>query len=211
MEDDVFTNLMLVDFIDGSESALDHIYKSFAPKVYKVAYFLLQDNGWSDDVVQEVFIKLWENRMKLQREQNLWSYLYVLTKRASLNKLRSIKRSNTCFQQLWSNISDVNNEVEDHILAKELADQIDRFVAQLPPQQQKIFTLSRIGGFSHQEIAEQLGISPNTVRNHIVQVLKSFRQYTSSNDLILYMILPTVWEAYSIYSSALPLSPAVHF
>lgn len=204
MEEYVFADKLLFDFIEGKESALDQIYLKLAPKVYNVAFFLLKDNGWSDDVVQEVFIKLWENREKLYSDQNLWSYLYVLTKRSALNKLRGIKRSNACFEQFWSNFSEKNNDLEDHILAKELSCQIERFVENLPPQQKKIFTLSRVGGFSHQEIAEQLNLSPNTVRNHIVQVLKSFRQYTSSNDLILFMILPTVWEAYTIYEVMLP-------
>ena len=190
MNVDTLSNLILLDFINGGETAMDQIYRHYAPKAYKVAYFLLQDNGWSDDVVQEVFIKIWQNRAKLQTELNLWAYIYVLTKRMSLNKLRSIKRSTACFEKLLKHVSVESNDVEDHILVKELSEQIMQFVAQLPPQQQKVFTLSRIVGISHQEIADELGISTNTVRNHIVQVLKNFRKQQSCDHLLLLIIFP---------------------
>lgn len=166
---------VLASFIAGGEDAFERIYYSYAERVFNVSFFLVKDTGWSDDIVQEVFIRLWENRAKIQSNQDLWTYLYVLTKRLALNKLRSIKRSQSCFEHLWRGLSEPADSTYNMLVAKELKTQLQEFLESLPPQQKKVFSLSRLEGFSYQEIAEQLGISPNTVKNHIVQATKSLK------------------------------------
>lgn len=179
---------MLAMFIAGEEKAFEKIYYGYAQRVFNVSFFLVKDTGWSDDIVQEVFIKLWENRSKIQLDQDLWTYLYVLTKRLSLNRLRSIKRSNTCFERLWQGLSESNDSTNDIIMAKELKTKIHDFLDNLPPQQKKVFSLSRIEGFSYQEIADQLDISPNTVKNHIVQATKSLQKSGLGQEGLLLLI-----------------------
>ncbi|MBD1421714.1 RNA polymerase sigma factor [Sphingobacterium chuzhouense] len=167
---------VLALFITGEEDAFERIYYTYVERVFNVSFFLVKDTGWSDDIVQEVFIKLWENRAKIQSDQDLWTYIYVLTKRLSLNKLRSIKRSYNCFERLWDGLSETSDSTYDIIAAKELKMKIQNFLNSLPPQQKKVFSLSRIDGFSYQEIADQLDISINTVKNHIVQATKSLKK-----------------------------------
>ena len=180
---------VLAMFIAGEEGAFERIYYAYAERVFNVSFFLLKDTGWSDDIVQEVFIKLWESRAKIQSDQDLWAYIYVLTKRLSLNKLRSIKRSHICFERLWNGISETSDSTHDVIAAKELKTKIHDFLNGLPPQQKKVFSLSRIDGFSYQEIAEQLEISTNTVKNHIVQATKSLKKSGLGQEGLLVLFL----------------------
>lgn len=180
----------LIDMlIEGRKSAFEQLYHGYSNRVFNLSFFLLKDTGWSEDVVQDVFVKLWENRTHLQRGQSLWTYLYVMTKRQALNKLRSVKRSNACFERLWAQISEPEDSLHDLVVAKELNENIKKLLGLLPIQQRTVFSLSRLEGFSHREIAEQLNISPNTVKNHIVQAAKYLKNKRLHYDLFLLAIL----------------------
>lgn len=158
------------------ESALQAVYHKYAEQVYSFSFLLLKDTGWSEDVVQEVFVKLWDNRSNLDPEGNLWTYLFVLTKRASLNKLRDIKTFSSSFDQLWDNISRLSDCSHEKLVVKELSDSLEGLLNELPYRQREVFKLSRYEGFTHQEIAKKLNISPNTVKNHMVQALKTVKK-----------------------------------
>lgn len=171
--------------IEGRKSAFEQLYYRYSNRVFNVSFFLLKDTGWSEDVVQEVFVKLWENRSRLQCNQNLWTYLYVLTKRHALNKLRSVKRFNACFERMSTQLPEPENSLHDAVVAKELTENIKKMLGSLPVQQRTAFSLSRLEGFSHREIAEQLNISPNTVKNHIVQAIKHLKNKYLQKHLLL--------------------------
>lgn len=186
---DVKESKLIDMLIEGRKSAFEQVYYSYSNRVFNVSFFLLKDTGWSEDVVQDVFVKLWEHRADLQRNQCLWTYLYVMTKRHALNKLRSVKRSNACFERLWAQFSEVGDQhVHELVVAKELNENIDNLLRLLPSQQRLVFSLSRLEGFTHQEIAERLNISPNTVKNHIVQAAKHLRNKRFYHDLFVLLI-----------------------
>ncbi len=172
------------------ELALQAIYYKYAEQVYKFSFLLLKDTGWSEDVVQEVFVKLWNNRSNLDPEGNLWTYLFVLTKRASLNKLRDIKAFSSSFEQLWDNISRLSDCSHEKLVVKELSDSLEGLLNELPDRQREVFKLSRYEGFTHQEIAKKLNISPNTVKNHMVQALKTVKKgFLWTGYIILFVLL----------------------
>lgn len=162
--------------ITGDESTFRIIYEKYAEKVYSFALLFLKDTGWSEDVVQEVFVKLWNSKERLDPDKDLWNFLYVITKRISLNKLRDIKYYTSSFDQLWTNISRSSDCSYTKLNVKELAEQLDVIIDQLPVRQREVFKLSRFEGLTHQQIAEELQISQNTVKNHMIQALKAIRR-----------------------------------
>lgn len=177
------TGLMLDD-----ERDLKFIYDKYSLQVFNFSFLLLKDTGWSEDVVQEVFVKLWNNRSKLDPSGRLLPYLFVLTKRASLNKLRDIKSFTPSFEYLWNNISSLSDCSHEKLVAKELSDYLDQVLSKLPKRQREVFKLSRFEGFTHQQIAEELNISPNTVKNHMIQALKTIRSQSLDIDYLLLFI-----------------------
>lgn len=179
---------LLRAIISGNELAIRIIYERYSNRVYKLSLVLLKDTGWSEDVVQEVFIKFWNNRQALDPDGNVWNLLYVITKRTALNKLRDIGKSNSNFEKIWSNISYLSDSVHEEFIAKELSDRLAVFLDRLPDRQREIFKLSREQGYTHQQIALQLGISPNTVKNHIVQALRVIRKYTQEPESFFFLI-----------------------
>lgn len=184
IENELITLLMHDD-----ESAFQSIYDRYSERVYNFSFLLLKDTGWSEDIVQEVFVKLWNSRNNLDPKGKMWTYLYVLTRRASLNKLRDIKNSDACFDRVWENISQLADCSHEKLVVKELSAKLDEVLQELPTRQREVFTLSRFEGFTHQEIAEKLKISPNTVKNHMIQALKVIRKRTFDIDVMLLLFL----------------------
>lgn len=175
--------------IAGDESAFSKVYGFYSGKVYRLAFRFLKDKEQSEEIVQEAFINLWLNREKLDPEGNPWLYLYVIAKRLSLNALREVSKSATLTEKLLSRIKEAQNTTEEGIIANELENSIDKIIDKLPKQQQLIFKLSRIEGLSHKEIADQLQISPNTVKNHMVEALKTLRTHLKYSNLTYFAIL----------------------
>lgn len=173
----------------GDETALRSVYELYGEKVYQFSFRFLKDTAWSEEIVQDVFLKLWLNRESLEEEGNIWLYLYVITKRLCLNKLREIRKSATLFEHLMKNIDAAYNPTEEKLMAGELEQYIQKLIERLPKQQQLIFKLSREAGLSHNEIAEKLGISPNTVKNHMVQALKTLKNSLHKSGFAYILVL----------------------
>ncbi|RQP18910.1 MAG: sigma-70 family RNA polymerase sigma factor, partial [Parapedobacter sp.] len=125
----------------GDEVAFRIIYDLHSGKVYQLAYRFLKDASWSEEIVQDVFLKLWLNREGLNEQGDMWVYLYVISKRLCLNKLREIRKSPVLFEQLMSGMEAAGNPPEEQFMAVELAQQTERLIACLPKQQQLIFKL----------------------------------------------------------------------
>lgn len=161
--------------ITGDEGAFRHTYDVYSEQVYQLAFRFLKDKAWSEEIVQDVFLKLWLNREGLDDQGNIWLYLYVIAKRLCLNKLRETRKSVALFEQLMRNMEVAGNLSEEQLIANELEQYTQRLILCLPKQQQLIFKLSREEGLTHNEIAQKLGLSPNTVKNHMVQALKTLK------------------------------------
>lgn len=171
----------------GDEAAFALIYDTFSAQVYYLAFRFLKDKELSEEIVQEVFLRLWNNRGQLDEKGNIWLYLYVICKRLSLNSLRRIHQSSILFDRLLHRIEELHNETEESIIAADLARLTDELIRKLPKQQQLIFNLSRIDGLSHKEIAVQLNISQNTVKNHIVEALKNIKSKFNFSDFTYFL------------------------
>ena len=173
----------------GDESAFTSVYELYSEKVYRLAFRFLKDREKSEEIVQEAFINLWLSREKLDAEGNLWLYLYVISKRLSLNALRQIGKSSHLVEKLLAQISELQNPPEEAVLAHDLEHYAGEIIGKLPPQQQLVFKLSRVEGLSHKEIAEQLHISPNTVKNHLVEALKTLKSHLKYSDFLYLCLL----------------------
>jgi len=174
---------------NGDENAFTAVYELYSEKVYRLAFRFLKDKEQSEEIVQEAFINLWLSREKLSADGNMWLYLYVISKRLSLNALRQVGKSSILVERLLHQISELQNTTEEEILAHDLEHYAEKLIEKLPRQQQLIFKLSRIEGLSHKEIAEQLQISPNTVKNHMVEALKTLKTHLKYSDFLYLAVL----------------------
>lgn len=172
---DLIDTIVIQQLINGDEESFSIVYRQYAEKVYRLAYRFLKDARQSEEIVQETFINLWLSRLKLNIEGDLWLYVFVIAKRNSINALRKVIRSEELLARFYLNIAAAGNTSEEEVYAYDLEKFTNTVIDNLPRQQQLVFKLSRTDGLSHQQIAEQLQISPNTVKNHLVGALKTLR------------------------------------
>lgn len=175
--------------IAGDESAFTHIYALYSEKIYRLAYKFLKDKEQSEEIVQETFINLWLSRQKLDAAGNIWLYLFVIAKRLSLNMLRQSARAVHLSDAALPVVMEMHNGTEEEVLAHDLEQYTEKIIQKLPRQQQLVFKLSRVDGLSHKEIAEQLHISQNTVKNHMVEALKTLKLSLKYSDLIFFVVM----------------------
>jgi len=175
--------------IAGDETAFKLAYGLYSDKIYRLAYRFLKDQDLSAEIVQETFITFWLNRDKLDPDVNLWPYLYVITKRLSINSLKQIYKSTDNLKLLIQRTIQEYNYTEEHIAAEDLKIFTQKIIDQLPQQQQLVFKLSRNDGLSYKEIADKLHISQHTVRNHMIQALKTLKAHLKSADLIFFLAM----------------------
>lgn len=160
----------------GDQSAFTVFYRRFWEEMYRAAFYVTRDEEISMDVVQEVFVWLWENR----RSWNIThprSYLRAAVKYKIANVIRS-RKLRTAALERWEEINgDAHVSLSGEMEVRELRQVIFDFTGQLPPRCQEIFRLSRFEHLSNREIAHKLNISEKTVENQITIALRRLRRH----------------------------------
>src|SRR5690606_2327578 len=139
----------------------------------------------AEELVQDTFMEVWNHRQRIDSQGNISTYLYVICRNKSFNKLKELKRHKTVFDPLGDQKLNTIFLTEDIQATRELTESVEYIISKLPPRQQEIFRLCRLDGFSHKEIADQLGISVQTVKNHMVAALRFVRtELANSSDQV---------------------------
>jgi len=167
---------LLEQFKAGDRLAFKRIYMEYVPKVYRFAQRYMKDDNDVEDIVQEVFIRLWTVRTSVNPTLSFDNYLFTIARNLIFNHHRA--RINEVYLQdtVLASLEKESYMPEDEIIAQDLSQYIDKIVEQLPAKQQEVFKLSRHQMLTYREIAEQLGISEKTVESHIYQALKFIRK-----------------------------------
>ncbi|MBB5636396.1 RNA polymerase sigma-70 factor (ECF subfamily) [Pedobacter cryoconitis] len=180
---------LLIKLREGDESAFIQIYNQYRSKIYTYAYQLCKSSDTAEEIVQEVFIKIWQKKDQLNPELSFNAYIKKITLNHVLNHLKKVARERVLQEQIFHTIEVSSNRTEDQMLEKELRKVYDEAIARLPQQKKLIYQLSRIEELSHDEIALKLNISKNTVKNHMVEASRSIRDYVSKNGGIICFII----------------------
>lgn len=174
MEQDVNIATQPVAINDVAD--FEKLFKSHYSQLCSYANLFLNDPDASEDIVQEVFFKLWKNRAELSINTTIKSYLFRAVRNGCLNVIDhlSIRDAYKAFNE-----EDINRSQEnpiDETVVSELEQRIKETIDQLPTERRKIFILSRYEGLKYREIAEQLNISVKTVENQMYQALRFLRE-----------------------------------
>ncbi|MGN8070358.1 RNA polymerase sigma-70 factor [Mucilaginibacter sp. SG564] len=173
---------------DSDEMAFTEIYHRFYGVLYHHAYKSLPDSEAVKDVLQEVFVYLWNNRDSINPEDNLAAYLYTSVRNKVLNNFRHLKIKKDYIAS-FQNYLDSNSqpEADEAIRIKQLIAIVEAEITKLPAQMRLIFQMSRNNHLSHQEIADQLNLSVLTVRKQVNNSLKILRLKLGSKFFFLFL------------------------
>ena len=162
--------------VQGDKQALDEIYKFFYPKLYVFAKSFLKVEDDINDILQDVFVKLWLNREKIDKVETFNSYLFTIAKNAIVSYFREKSKDQKFETRIKEILVSRELKYNDELEYKDLKKNLETIVNQLPDKRKQIFLLSREEGLSNNEIAEKLGISVKTVEDHMRHALQFIRK-----------------------------------
>ncbi|MCD0487791.1 RNA polymerase sigma-70 factor [Pedobacter sp. MC2016-14] len=166
----------LNEFIAGNNQALGYFYKLHYKPICYFATRLTQHEPEAKDIVTDTFVKLWEKHAEFETAANIKSFLYLSVRGACLNYLRDLKKRTAAQQLYFEQIDQNGNSVLHEIIEAEFLKILDREINLLPEKCKEVFTMLYFEGKKTDEIAAELEISVQTVRNHktrAVELLKS--------------------------------------
>jgi RNA polymerase sigma-70 factor (ECF subfamily) len=176
---------------DDDKSSVDELFTYYYPRLYQFSKSIVKIETYIDDILQEVFVKLWLNRNKIKNVETFNAYIFTITKNEILNLIRSNLRDQTFKDKLFVRSVAEEYQTTTKFEFDEIKSSIERIVAGLPEKRQQIFVLSRRDGLSNKEIAQQLDISSKTVEDHITHAIKYIKNAMKDMDImtILYFYL----------------------
>lgn len=172
----------------GNDRAYEEIYRRYWALLFRHARRIFQDEDGAEDVVQEVFLNLWNKAEALDLKGSLSGYLYTAVRNKILDQLAHSKVKEKYIASLGSFLDAGSCETDHKVRENQLKLIIERELAALPDGMRKAFELSRKSQMSYREIADELGVSEGVVRNQISRALKILRKRVGDVAL-LYLFL----------------------
>lgn len=180
--------IILKKLREGDKKAYRYLFETYYKLLYFYAKSLTKNKSGSEDIVQNVFLKLWLNRESVHIKTSLKNYLYRSVYNVFVDEYKMRLRKDGLLQEIHAEIlQKAITEEEDRIL--ERMKWINKEIESLPPKAKEIFTMNKRRGLSYKEIAKMFDISEKTVESHIARVLKRLRIRAKEMDFLLFFFL----------------------
>lgn len=176
-----------------NEAAFRHVWDAYRDDVYTYAYSFVKRRAYAEEIVQEVFLKIWIHREELSPDYSFKSYLFTITRNHTLNFLRKAAHNRQLREEIFHMVPDCINCVELKIQELEMEKIKREAVDLLPPGRKRIFEMSRFEGKSYEEISRELGISLSTVRNQMSKSLQTIRDFLKAQGVTPWLVLLMTW------------------
>ena len=173
----------------GDESALKDVFDRYGGSLFFFAKNIIDNKEEAEDIVAESFIKLWRQRATFVEQRNIKAYLYVITRNACLNHLKHIKRRNSSHKELMYLENEGHEEVMNRVIHAELLKIVQDEIEKLPELAKKIFKLTFVEGLKPDEIALQLSMPTQNVRNNKSRALEILRLSLARRDYMISLVL----------------------
>jgi len=171
-------------FKEGDAEAFDAIYQSYSKKLFLFAQGLTKDQEISKDLVQEVFVNLWEKRSQVDLSLNFDNYIFTIVYNSIRKYFRKKSIETKYIDQLLQNSPETLESADGTVIYLELLELANNTIEKLSPKRKIVYKLSRQEGLKIKEIASKLNISTRTAENHLAQAVKFLREELSGNSIL---------------------------
>lgn len=180
---------LLEHVADGDQQAFAVIFNKYWPTVYSAALVIAKSPVLAEDISQEVFTRLWEAKEKARHIENVKAFLFITARNLIINRLsrQKVEDAYRTYQLHHSAGGSVGEE--ERLDYQQLEQRLRSAIRRLPPKQQRAFLLSREQGLTYDQIAQQMQISKDTVKEHIIKALASLRKSLREHDVLVLLIL----------------------
>lgn len=172
----------------GNEHAFKEVYQHFSPRLYGNLLKLVKSEEMARELLQEVFLRIWEKRAYIDPEKSFRSYLFQITENLAYDFFRKVAMDKKLLAHMVSVATESYDQVNDLLMRKEYSDLLQSAIEALPPRRRQIFRLCKLDGKSYEETARLLGISISTISDHIVKATRFIRRYCYTHQEILITI-----------------------
>lgn len=180
------------NLVNGDMRAFDEVYSFFSGKLYKFVYSIIKSESDAEDLVHEVFVKVWENRdkIRIKNQSSFSSYLFTIAYNTTISFLR-VKAKDSQYVEFVKSmqVDSVDESLLDELNDEAKYEQVNLLIEQMPPKQREVFKLKYLQQLSYKEIAAKLGISVNTVENHINRAHKFLKEHLKGSYLAFLLFL----------------------
>lgn len=174
----------------GDRTAFAELYNFYQPQVFSIAFRFTRSYEESEDVVQEVFAKVWQSSQNLADLEFFRAYLYTLTRNLIYNLLKRQAKEELILLEVMADKNEKAINPARTFSASEWKDLANRLLNDLPQQQRRVFQLGKLEGLKHEEIAQILNISTETVKKHMIAAVKSVRtKLEAENGLLIFLLI----------------------
>ncbi|RFS20214.1 RNA polymerase sigma-70 factor [Chitinophaga silvatica] len=176
---------LLQNLAAGDDQAFASVFHHYRQRLYAIAFKLLNSPSMAEDIVQDVFLKLWLRKKELHEIQHFKAYLFTITRNHIFNALKKMAREQPIETDCYT----------DHIIDstssyKEYEKILQHAISKLPPQQELIYKLSKEEGLKRHEIADKLHLSPETIKVHLAHAMRNIRAFCLTHmDLNIFLLL----------------------
>lgn len=180
--------LLFLQISEGNEAAFRQLFELYKSKIYFFILHIIERKAETEELVQDVFMRLWTSRHILASVDHPDAYLFIIAKNRSLDFIQKIISERKMKEDLIQKGGTTENNTEEHIDFHESRRLIDEAVHLLPDQQKLVFRLSKEQGLTRQEIASRLAISEHTVRNHLAEAIKFIKNWLKQHGDKAYIL-----------------------
>jgi RNA polymerase sigma-70 factor (family 1) len=174
----------------GDENAFRILFEKYKNPLYHYSFRLTKSEELAQEIVHDVFLKIWKQKEKINAERSFQALLFKITKNESLNFLKKAASDLSLRRKLLLYFERIHNDTEDSVVFSNYEEITSKAIQLLPPQQQLVYKMSRFEGKTHEEISEELRLSKGTVKNHMGLALRFLKKYlTVHTDIVPSLIL----------------------
>jgi RNA polymerase sigma-70 factor (ECF subfamily) len=182
-------NILVKALINNNKTALDELYNYYYPRLYTFAKRFLKVEDDINDILQDVFIKIWENRKNIKNVETFNAYIFTITKNTVISYFREKIKVADFESRVREMATTEGYLTETAAEYEDIKEKVDQLIEQLPEKRKQIFKLSREQGLSNKEIAGEMGISVKTVEDHIMHAIRFLKNNLKTLDIITLLYL----------------------
>lgn len=186
-ENNLDDSLLIQRLRQNDAAAYIELYNRYHSKMYSWLIRFVKLPEMAEDIIQETFLKIWEIRHRLQPQQSFPAYLYRISRNKAFKLLKKISRDENLRGKVLVRSAIELNDPEKDFQWQQYQQLLDNAVSRLPVQRQRVYRLCRQNNKTYDEVANELGISRNTVKEHMMKAVQDLRQYFYRYDKVILM------------------------
>lgn len=185
-------NVLLARVTKGNREAFTCLYKIYLNELYRYIYLVTKSKEETEEILQDIFIKIWEKREKLDKVDSFKNYVFRIAKNKLIDKMRQLQTRQRVHSEIKRSTIVAESTTSDECAYREYYFIVQHAIEKLPPKRKLIFRLNIENGLSQEEIASQLNISRSVVQKQMNKASHFVREYLKRNSEIAFMLIVTL-------------------